>query len=161
MEKEQKTILQVYVTFIVAIILNIAPSATLQTFGALLFLVVLIAAYIYRAKAESNKESLTYNHMSYAINSFWISSLFLVIGIAAAVALADHSIIHNTIENVKSGMFLDEEQLSSLLYDYARANIFIFSLTLGPSLVYLCYRLTKGILSVQKGNKIEKLKNWF
>lgn len=159
MNKDQKTILQFYTAYIVAIICNIIPSSAVQTFGLILFIVIFIATYVLRGK--SAKDSLIYNHMQFMIKSIWISSLILLMGMTAAYFIADHSIIYQTIESAKSGVFLTESQLNSILMDYMRANIFTFILTLTPSLIYLVYRFSKGVMYAKDGYVVPNLKNWF
>lgn len=159
MEKDQKNTLHLYIVFIISLICNVIPSTAIQFFGALLFIVALIAAYFYRAK--HNKNTLVYTHMHFLIKTVWISSLFLAIGILAAVILADHSLIHQTTDQVMNGMFLDEARLHSILADYTKTNLMIFILTLSPSLLYFLYRLVKGIMAVQDNKLMPNPKDWF
>lgn len=159
MQKEQKTILSIYIGFLIAVIFNFIPSSAVSTFGGILLIVLVIAAYIYRFRAEEN--SLTKNHMAYLIKSFWIASLFLLVGMIAAYVFADHSIINNSIETIKNGIIMSQEQIESLLMDYARANIFVFFATLSPSFIYLFYRLVKGMIHAKKSQSVVNLKNWF
>ncbi|HPF78222.1 MAG TPA: hypothetical protein PLF01_02920 [Alphaproteobacteria bacterium] len=158
MNKEQSNIVQIYIAFIVAIIMNFVPSTAVQALGGILLLLIVIATYIYRARAD--KKSLTFGHMAYLIQSFWISSLLLLIGIFAAYLLGDHTIINNTVDRVMGGMMMTEEQLDAIMMNYLRTNFMVFSLTISPSLIYLTYRVVKGLLLAKDGKNINKPKSW-
>lgn len=158
MEKEQKTILQIYYALIASVILSILPSSVAKTFGFILFIVIFMATYYFRHK--SDEKSLTHNHMQFIIKSIWISSLILLIGMAGAYFLADHSIIHNAVDFVKAGNFLTETQIENIIMNYMKENIFVFLFTLMPCLIYLIYRLCKGTVHAQKGQLMPNLKSW-
>lgn len=158
MNKEQSNIVQIYAAFIVAILLNFVPSTTIQAFGGIFLLLIVIATYIYRARAE--KQSLTFGHMAYLIKSFWISSLLLLIGIFGAYLLGDHTIIHNTVDRVTGGIMITEEQLDAIMMNYLKTNFIIFSVTISPSVFYLTYRVVKGLLLAKDGKNINKPKSW-
>lgn len=158
MSKEQKTTLQLYYAYIFVIITNVIPSSTIQTFGMILFIVILIATYYFRSK--SNEGSFQNNHMTYITKSIWISSLALLVGMITAYFTADHSIIYNAYNAIKMGTMMTEAQINSLIMDYMRANMFTFLFTLMPSLIYLVYRLCKGIAHAQKNYIIPNLKSW-
>lgn len=158
MTKETNTIMKIYGAFFASIIFNFVPSTIVQAFGGILLLIIVIATYIYRGR--SNKESLMHSHMVYLIKSFWISSLFLAVGLAGAVALADHSIINEAVNTVASGALMSEAQIESIIMDYMHTNLMVFALTLGPSIIYLAYRVIKGMMLTQKVLPIPNPKNW-
>lgn len=158
MEEIKQQALTIYSGFLLAIIFNFIPVTFVQTFGAFIFLGLIIAAYIMRSQAE--KESFMYSHMSYLIKTFWISSLILLIGIIESYIFADHSIIYTTVNGVKNGSMLSETEINALLIEYIQANRLVFALTLGPSLLYLIYRTIKGIMLASKNTSIPNPKNW-
>ena len=158
MEKEQKNIIQIYAVYLISIICNFIPSGAVSGLGSILFIIIFIATYIYKARAE--EDSLTKNHMRYILKSIWISSLLLIVGIIAAYLFGDHSLIHQTMEGVKQGMFLTEEQINSLMMDYMMNNLLVFCTAFLPSLIYLFYRLAKGLVKAKENLHIENLKNW-
>ena len=157
--KEQKNVIQIYGFFITAIIFNFLPSVLIQTIGLFLAIAVIIAAYVLRGRSEQG--SFQHSHMAYMIKSFWISSLFLALGTIAAFFLADHSIIHETVDTIMTGAILSEEQLKEILMNYARSNFLVFSAVLSPGVFYLTYRLIKGIIFAKDRKTIKNLKNWF
>lgn len=158
MEKEQKNIIQIYSVYLVSIICSFLPFGVISSFGSLLFIIIFIATYIYIVKA--NEDSLTKNHMHYILKSIWISSLLLLIGIMAAYLLGDHSLIHQTMDSVKQGMFLTEEQINNLLMQYMMNNFLVFCTAFAPSLLYLFYRLVKGAIKAKDNLIISNLKSW-
>lgn len=159
MENTQKTIIQIYVAFILAVVLNFVPSVTAQTLGALLLFVMVVAAYVYRFKSE--KGTMMHSHMLYLIKSFWISSLFMAIGIVLSIQFADHSVIHNAVETVKGGVFLSEEQIENIIMEYTKQNLLVFCATLLPAIFYLVYRCVKGIILAKKHRVLDDLQSWF
>lgn len=159
MEKDQKTTLQIYLAYIIAVICNVIPSSTVQTFGLILFIVIFAATYFYRGKSPA--DSFIHNHMQFIIKSIWVSSLILLIGMIAAYFMADHTIVYQTYETIMNGIFLTQDQINGFVMDYMRANIFTFVVTLMPSLIYLAYRLAKGILHARKGYIVPHSKSWF
>lgn len=158
MTSEQKKTLQVYGVLIVAIILNFLPGVFIQTVGAFMALAAIIAAYVVRKKAD--KDSLAENHMTFVIRSFWISSLFLAIGITASVVLADHSLIHNMYDDISQGAFYSESQINAIMHEYARTNFIVFTMAFAPAILYLVYRLIKGAVKARKYENIENVKSW-
>jgi len=159
MEKEQTNILSVYIVFTAAVIMNCIPSTVISTLGFILLFVILIAIYVYRAR--SDKDSLRYSHMAFLIKSFWVSSLLLLIGMIAAYFLGDHSSVINAYESIFKGSYLTEEQINNILSTYLHDNLTVFLLTLGPSLLYLAYRIYRGVMLIKSNLPIPNPKNWF
>lgn len=130
----------------------------IQTVGLFLALGTIISAYIVRYNADKGK--FTHGHMGYIIKSFWISSLFLAIGILASFFLADHTIIENTVDSVNSGAFVTEAEVQLIMMDYARANFFVFTMAFAPSILYMLYRLVKGMIKAKAYDDITNPKSW-
>ena len=159
MNKEKNLVLGTYIGFIIALISNFIPSASVQMIGGILFLVLLVMTYIWHAKAV--KDGYRHTHMAYLIKSFWIGALFLVLGIVLAVLLADHSVINNAVDSIGTGQILTEDDINQILINYTRSNLGVFIITLCPSLLYLGYRFVKGALLANKEEAIQNLKSWF
>lgn len=159
MNKEQKTIIQIYAAFAASIVMNFVPSSGVQIFGSLLLLVVFIAMYVY--KARSKEDSLIFNHMTFLIITIWVAGLLLALGIAGAVAFADHSLVENMMNDIRQGFVPTEQQIKILMIDYLNVNLIVFSATLGPSLIYMVYRIAQGAERATKGYRISKPKRWF
>ncbi len=166
-DKERKNIMHIYAALAAALTMQVIPSIEIQLFGACLFMGVLIGAYIFRARSEA--ESLCKNHMIYIIRTIWIWSLFFSIGAAIAtlwiVRSGDHSIIQTAVNQVMSGIVPSEEGMMDILYSYLRANFSLIAtvctLTIGPGMVYLIYRLSKGLSRAHKGHRIGDVTKWF
>ena len=158
--KAQKKVTQIYAVLVAALVLNFAPMHILQIFGSILFIAAFIALYIYRANSE--KDDLVHNHMTFLIRTVWIASLLLGIGILAAAALADHSSLENMMNDVmQTGIMPSHVEMQSLMLDYMRDNIGVLFLTLGPSLIYIIYRVGKGLTRALKGYRMPNPKGWF
>ncbi len=156
---DNKELAGIYLLYIISLILNVVPNTALATFGALLFLVLFIATYVQRAR--SKEKPVEYSHYQYIIKTIWIFSLFFVVGAIAAYFLADHSIINNMTDLIMQGTMMTPEQMTSLTFDYARANKFVFGGIFVPITIYVFYRLGKGFFLARKNVEIQNLKNWF
>ncbi len=156
---DQYDVFGVYISFLLALISNFIPSTMIQFFGGFLFIVTFFSAYIIRWKNKN--ESFKKNHMTFLIRTFWIGSLILVIGMLLSILLGDHTIINNTVEGIMNGIVFTYSELTVIMMNYARANIFVFGLCLLPSLIYLSYRLIKGMIKTYYHQEIEHLKSWF
>lgn len=156
--KEQKMITQLYGAFVAAFVMSFIPVQIVSVFGNLLFLAVLIWAYILKAKAE--KESLIENHTLYIIRTIWISSVFLGIGIVAASFMADNTAIHDFMEQMKAGYLPQENDIQNVLNRYYASNLHVFVMTLGPSVLYLIYRIGKGLTRATKGYRLAQPREW-
>ena len=159
MENTKNTIIRIYIIFIISIALNFVPSVSAQTIGALLFFIMIIAAYVYRFKSE--KGSIMHSHMRYLIKSFWIASLFLAIGILLSTQFADHSAINNAVDNLMESTHLNESQMQSVAMEYTKQNLLVFAAALLPSVFYLLYRCIKGIIFLKKHKTFDDYNSWF
>ena len=123
-------------------------------------LVVFIALYVYRAKAQ--EDDLQHNHMTFLIRTTWIAGLFALIGMPIFYFLGDHFVIKEMFSNIASGhSFPTEEDLHILSRQYALDNIAAFMIAFAPSVLYFLYRLTKGALRAVKGYRVLNPKGWF
>ena len=148
----------IYSGFLLALISNFIPVAAVQAVGGVLLLVLLVMAYIWRSGAVDG--GYRHTHMCYLIRSFWIGSLFLVVGIVLAVLLADHSLIQGAVDGIAAGAYLEEEQINNILMQYTVDNLVVFALTLLPSLAYLAYRFLKGMVIANKEEPVTNIKSW-
>ena len=79
----------------------------------------------------------------------------------AAALLADHSPINDAVDAISNGTIYSEEEIQAILMDYSRKNFLVFSLTLGPSLIYLAYRTGRGMVTARHNSHIKNIKSWF
>ncbi len=156
--KEKTNIMTLYIGLIISTILNFVPITSAQVFGSIFFLVLLITAYIYRAKSE--EKTLQNSHSHYIIKTIWVFSLFLLIGIILAGLFSDNTALQNTIDNAKNGIMASEAELENILTNYLQNNFFVFALTIGPSFLYFIYRLYKGVTYAKNNTPIKNLKSW-
>ncbi len=167
MDKEQKNIRQYYGAFAAAIVCNFVPVPIVALFGICLLLSILVGAYIF--KARSKMDSLAYNHMTYLIGTIWISSLFLVLGMAAAsywvYTKGDHTLIQNLMESMNAGVMVTPGEMQSIMQSYIHANLNLLitaSLaTMGPAVIYIIYRTAYGASRATKGYRMARPAGWF
>lgn len=166
-DKEQKQVNHLYAAFAASIILLFIPLISTQLIGSLLILIALIWAYIIRSKAEH--ESLAHNHAAYIIRTIWIWGLFLTIGIIIAVpwlySIADHSAIQNFMNSAATGTIPESDAMNDVLGRFMRDNLSAFimvcGITIGPSILYIIFRLAKGLSRALKGYRIANARGWF
>lgn len=163
MEKEHKTVIHIYSAFVASLVMQVLPSSALQFFGALLFLAVLIMAYILRKKADDR--SLIENHMTYIIRTIWIWSLCLMVAMVAAVlwivTSGGHNILGSAVDDIMiSGMMPSDAEMKAVFNRFLVHNMVALIVTLGPCIIYIAYRLSKGLSRALKGHRIGNVKSW-
>lgn len=165
-EQQQKTINGLYLGLILASILSFVPFTLPQIFAVILLLVVLVAAYIYRLSV--GKDTLLHNHMTYMIGTIWIGTTFLVIGMAIAgvwvYQYGDHTVVHNTMLQMQSGMIPTESQIYGLIDEYMRSNMALVInaalIFVGPGILYFVYRIAKGYSRAMRGYRMANPRSW-
>lgn len=158
MTKEQIIALSFYTGMVLTVLLSLIPTVAAQTACFLLFLIVIIGLYV--SKGMAQKTSLIYSHAAFLIKSFWISSLFILIGMIIAALLADNAIIFNMVDTINSGTILNEQQMNDILMAYGKANFWLFIAISCPSILYLMYRCVRGFLLALKNKLIPNPKSW-
>ncbi len=145
---------------------SFVPLTLAQILSLVLLIVVLVAAYIYRAK--DNEDGLLYNHMTYLIGTIWIGTSLLTIGILAASTWiylqGDHSLLNQVASDLQNGRMLTEEDLWAIFMQYmaANKNLLVLSsiVTIGPAVLYFVYRVANGYSRACKGYRIANPKSW-
>ncbi len=167
-EKQKNIIKTLYIFLIISIISSFIPMILPQVLSVVLIFIVLISAYFYKYK-NNNDDGILSNHMVYMIGTIWISGGFLLLGMAAAAGIVytygDHTIIHDSMGKITSGVMMDEHGISSIKMDYMYANQTILILasipTIFPAIAYFIYRIINGYGRAVKGYRISKPKGWF
>jgi len=159
MAKDQYDVLGVYIAFMLAILSNFIPLVMVQTIGGILFFVTIFAIYFIRWK--STNASFKHNHMDYLIKTFWVSSLILLIGMIFGAIFADHTVINNVVEGMMGGIAFTQAELNIVLLNYAKDNVLVFGLAIGPCFLYIFYRTIRGMIETMNYKKIENIKSWF
>ncbi len=166
--KDIKIVTNVYAALTVSLLLSFIPVAGAALLATILFLGVWITSYVLRARADQN--SLTENHMTFIIRTIWIAGLFSLFTIGAASAyllsLYDPSPLYQCTGNLNS---TDTAALIAAVQPcvdrFVQANMMVFInatlIAAGPLVIYLGYRLFKGLARGIKGHRIGDTKSWF
>lgn len=165
-QKDKKTITNLYGMFAASIIMQFIPMMIMQGFGLVLFIVVMIAAYIYRIGKD--KQTLIWNHMTYVIGTIWISSTMLAIGTAIGGYVmymnGDNTAFHTMTQQILNGVALTESQVMAVFKNYMNDNMGLLVITgivsIGPGVAYLIYRFFKGLERAMKGARLANPKSW-
>lgn len=172
----QSAIFNLYAAFGVSIILSVLPYASAALLSFFFFFGVLIAAYIIRGNTEP--ESLSGNHATFIIRTLWIGAFFSVITMGAATAYMMNGVDYDPFapcaqKLADQGLVWLEQAGPIQVYGFAmpcmegfvEANktLFINSVIIaaGPVLLYMAYRLIKGLSRAIKGYRLAKPRVWF
>ncbi|MAF68517.1 MAG: hypothetical protein CMH25_04145 [Micavibrio sp.] len=167
MDKERKTVVNIYAGMIASLIFQFAPNATLQILAILGFLAVFIWCYLARSQAE--KDSLVANHTTYLIRSIWIFSLLTTIGVIVCVIWLSFTVDPELIKSLSQGYIETmsqtgvpdySEDYMALIEQNLGGVLLAVLVTLGPSLIYLGYRLIKGARRGISGYRIDNPNAW-
>jgi uncharacterized membrane protein len=158
-EKEEKQINKVYAAMAGMLIFSCVPFVLLQILAFILLLYGMMKAY--RLRARSAEDSMTHNHMEFLIRTFWISSLFFLIGFAGAVVYLmkklDLNAVNNILNSMENGMMTGQFVLTPDIKTLAIVSV----AAIGPSIVYFIYRIAKGFARSLQGYRIGNVKAWF
>ncbi len=173
--QEHNKVTQLYGAFGASLVLMLVPSVMVALAALLLFLGVLIAAYIIRSGAE--KGSLCENHATFIIRTIWIGSFFSAITLSIActymvenidnnpmLACAE-SILANAQTLMMSNDFMALANLVSPCMDnFLAANnqVLMISMAIAalPILLYFILRFSRGISRALKGYRVSNPKSW-
>jgi|GEM_PF-5872703 uncharacterized membrane protein len=153
-DPEQTKTLALYGVFIVALILQVMPSLTLQVLSLLLLFFAIVIITVFKNSAV--QDGLLHNHATYLARSFWIWSFLMTIGAMIASFLIYKQ--HTPQEWMGIAQDLLENETDSVYY---KSMAIYFIASLAPGLLYLAYRLAKGLHRALHGYRLAKPKSWF
>ena len=173
-DAETGKIMRVYGALAASLILLLLPHVAFCAMALLLFMGVMIVAYVMRGKADV--QSLTHDHMTFIIRTIWIGSLFaLVTTVIAAVYMlgyADQSPLMPCAEQAMNAASAstpaDMKQIDALMQPCVSAYVSANKVVLAVSvliagllpLVYFAYRLAKGLSRARRSHRIGDNKSW-
>ncbi len=150
-----KKINNLYAIYIASIILQFMPFGIVITFGFFLFITVFIYTYILRGKAEP--EDLIDNHATYLIRTVWIFGLVALAGIVAGAFYIMYAFEPGELERLGREVIFSND-LHQTLKDYQSQyfNILLTTniIAFGPAVIYIAYRLVKGLSRAIKGYRV-------
>ncbi len=173
--ENQKFILNLYAAFGVSLILSVLPSMPAAILSLVFFVGVLVAAYALRKRTEEH--SLGENHATYIIRTLWISAFISLATTAIATAYMINGIDYSTFEPcannlANKGTAWMENAGTMEVYAIIQPCVesFIsFNKTLlmnsviiagGPIIIYMAYRMAKGLSRAMKGYRLSNPKSW-
>ncbi len=165
---EQKKVLHLYSVFGASLVLTLIPSV-LAAFVAMWFMiVVLIAAYMIRSKSEEG--SLSENHTTFIIRTFWIGGLLVAVTMSAACA---YMLVHIDNAPLQPCVLQNEDLIKAILDiirspcmdDFIQVNLRVLMISMaiaaGPVMLYFIVRFSRGLSRALSGYRIASPKNWF
>lgn len=147
---ELKDVKNLYRILIFSIIFQILPFYGLQVFGFILFTVVLVWAYLLKAKYFDNPYGKS--HAVHVIKTIWNFSSFLVIGMCIGgfwlYTTADQSALTSYTDEIMNTGAVSEEGMKSAYKQALKDNlglvIKVGLITIGPPVIYLLGRIWIG-----------------
>ncbi len=165
--KDKKTVTNIYAALIVSVVLQFIPNASVQLFAMILFLGVFVWCYI--ARKQFGHATLVENHTTYIIHTIWVFSLAMTVGLILCfiwiyLIAGKESLQTFADEVIKASIAESPPDLrnaySALVEVDFSAIILACLITVGPSFIYLGYRLIKGVRRGIKGYRIDNPTKW-
>lgn len=172
----QKTVFNLYAALGVSLILSVLPSYAAAGVSMVFFLGVLLAAYAVSNKAETG--SLRESHADFIIRTMWIAAFFSLIttGLAAfylikGVEYAQFMPCADTLANKgldwaeNAGMMeiyaLIQPCVTPFIDDNMTVLLNAVALAGAPPVLYMAYRMARGLSRAIKGYRVVHPKSWF
>ncbi|HOO80903.1 MAG TPA: hypothetical protein PK513_00175 [Alphaproteobacteria bacterium] len=172
----RKSVLNLYAALGASLILSVLPSVTAAGLSLVFFLGVLIAAYHMRGKVEEH--SLIENHATFIIRTLWIGAFLTLptMGLATAYMMsgidyAPFEVCAQALANKgvawmeSAGMMEVYGLVEPCVEGFITENkvLFINAVVIAgaPVVIYMTYRLIKGLSRASKGYRLAKPKGWF
>ncbi len=167
MEKNRNIILGFYAVMSLVVILCCLPNFDLQNLGYALIMIVLIVAYIARARWPRN-ESYEENHTTFIIRSVWLYTALAAIGMVGAAIMivmnGNMDAINVMADGMMSGATPSDAEMEASMNQYIIDNDALlkqqFIMWLSPAQIYLVWRILRGGERAFKGYRIAKPKSW-
>lgn len=165
--KAQNNIINtLYGFLILSTILGFVPNGTAFAASFVLWVVTLIAAYIYRRK--DTEDGLLYNHMTYLIGTIWIGTSFILLGTLVAGAwvyfYGNNGPLDTAVVQINGGAIPDDAMLQGVMHEYLLANksllITASIVAVGPAILYFVYRVANGLSRAAKGYRLANPRSW-
>jgi uncharacterized membrane protein len=172
---EKQKALQLYGLYGAGLLLSLVPDGIAAAVTAVLFLGLLIGAYVLRAGCE--KDSLLHNHATFIIISLWVTGALAIptmtIGSLYMLANIDNSMLNscmNEFVNIgpqAASMSMGEmkaffQPCLDVFYE-TNMRVLIVSaiIAAGPVLLYMIVRFVKGLMRARAGYRMANPRAWF
>ena len=174
-DKPSKFAVFLYPLLIVAIGVCFIPDPMLALIGLGIFTAYLLLLYI--IKGSVNKDGALHTHATYLIGTIWaVSSLSVLTVTVASIYLMDKlddtpfepcedKISDMVLSDLQFDMNLILQHTKPCVEPYLEANFDLLmigtAIGAGPLVLYLLYRILKGLPSALIGDPVKKPKSWF
>ncbi|MCB1537432.1 MAG: hypothetical protein H6865_01755 [Rhodospirillales bacterium] len=165
MVDSRKSVLRCYLLLGVSLPLAFSPIGVLA--GP--FFLAMIAGVIWAYRLRGRADPMAAMHGRWMVRTFWISSIFFVVGMLAAGALihanADQTPLIETLGQYPSVDAVPEDVRISVITRFYELNArLMLMITLGcmaPPLLYTLARLIRGGRMAHKGQDLPNVKSWW
>jgi uncharacterized membrane protein len=167
---EKKNIMAVYMILCLMVIFGFVPNFLFAVLVLLTFSILLpIAGHIRRKAAPA---SLTANHMTWIIRTVWIGTLLaavtLLAGTGYVLSVYDPSPLQSCVDRltiaVQAGNEPGADLFNPCMASFMKVNqrtFLIAGVGAGlPVLLFMLWRVTKGIVHARRSERIENAESW-
>jgi uncharacterized membrane protein len=168
-DREHKIIMNVYAALTVSLLMSFIPAYSASILALVMFTCVFISTYVIRSKADH--DSLVADHMTFIIRTLWITGLFGMFTLTAAsfylLSVYDPSSLLSCAQALPSTTDIAalEAAIKPCMSQFMSDNMTYFIkstiIAASPLVIYLGYRLTKGLSRAIKRHRIGDNKTWF
>lgn len=163
---ERKRIANIYAVLCVSLALCMVPMAAASGLALLIFCGAWIAVAVLRRRAPEH--SLTADHMAYINRTLWLAGFFSVITMAIAAAYLltsfDPSVLAPCADALMTASTPGAIRAAIAPCYGGHMPSWLVNATLmgvGPVIVYLAYRIAKGVTRALKGHRMGEGTGWF
>lgn len=165
--KEQKVITNIYAALCVSLVMSFLPMMTAAGLALIMFMGVLTASYVLRGRTAH--DSLIADHMTFIIRTVWISGFLSLTTMTAAGLYIAKVVNPSEIMSCVTGdlpsdtraiMAMIQPCMPAFLSSNMLPLINALLLGAGPVVIYMVYRIVKGLSRALKGHRIGDVKNW-
>lgn len=140
-----------YAALLISVALIPVPHMVVGVMGGAVFLSLVLYAYMISMDAEPG--GAAYVHARYIIRTFWLSFIFLFLGLLLAVAGIGAAMVLGYM-SMESLYACSGGDLSPCMKNFISDNQQSFSaasfVALGPAILYLLFRFARGLIRVRE-----------
>jgi hypothetical protein len=167
---ERKAIFAPYYTLIASIVCGFVPNAWFALISLILFTAVFFQAG--RARKNSAPDSLTAHHMTYLLRTLWVFTAITAVTVAAASAYVlkfyDPSALMPCVQKAMgdgaTDAFAVDSALGPCMADFMTRNMKVFIaaalIAAVPALIYLLYRMARGLSFARRDARLPNVGSW-
>ncbi|MBU6235729.1 MAG: hypothetical protein KGQ41_07785 [Alphaproteobacteria bacterium] len=155
---DTSSIMRCYVVLAIGMLTAFLPYRIVGIIG----MVALVCGTIWAYRLRKQDGELFKNHASWMIRTFWISSLYFLIGMLVSSSIVSSNGDATVLSTITPEM--TDEEMAAILLAYKEANKDLILITtlicFGPVMFFVLARFFIGYRKAEKDELIANLKTW-